>query len=186
MEEQIHDLPSTPMPSSAALPFLLTRSHDEIAGREITSTREKVHGLLRLDGEQLLIQWRVARSTDRVGARVIRTDRELEPVREVVLPLRSIAGAAVRWRWWDWPPGPRLLLVAADLRAFEEIAGATGLRLDHPAELSLRLRHSDRFAAREFAGELAMALADHAMRDAEALGGLPARTRDILPSETNP
>jgi hypothetical protein len=161
------------MRAAAALPFMLARSQDVIGVSEITSTREKVHGLLRLDGERLLIQWRVARSTDRVGTRVIRTDHELEPVREVVVPLRVIAGAAVRWRWWEWPPGPRFLLIAADLRAFEEVAGAAGLRLDHPAELALRLRHSDRLVAREFAGELAMALADQAMRAAEQLGALP-------------
>jgi hypothetical protein len=169
------------MRSSAALPFMLARTQDVIGVSEITSTREKVHGLLRLDGDRLVIQWRVARSTDRVGARVIRTDHELEPVREVVLPLRSIAGAAVRWRWWEWPPGPRLLLVAADLRAFEEIAGAAGLRLDHPAELALRLRHSDRLAAREFAGELSLALADLAIRDAEQLEILPGDSIGLPP-----
>jgi hypothetical protein len=169
------------MRSSAALPFMLARTQDVIGVSEITSTREKVHGLLRLDGDRLVIQWRVARSTDRVGARVIRTDLELEPVREVVLPLRSIAGAAVRWRWWEWPPGPRLLLVAADLRAFEEIAGAAGLRLDHPAELALRLRHSDRLAAREFAGELSLALADLAIRDAEQLEILPGDSIGLPP-----
>jgi hypothetical protein len=104
---------------------------------------------------------------------MIRKEHELEPVREVVVPLRAIAGAAVRWRWWEWPPGPRLLLVAADLRAFEEVAGAAGLRLDHPAELVLRVRQSDSLAAREFAGELALALAEHAMRAAEQLGSEP-------------
>lgn len=169
------------MRSSAALPFMLARTQDVIGVSEITSTREKVHGLLRLDADRLVIQWRVARSTDRVGARVIRTDHQLEPVREVVLPLRSIAGAAVRWRWWEWPPGPRLLLVAADLRAFEEIAGAAGLRLDHPAELALRLRHSDRLAARGFAGELSLALADLAIRDAEQLEILPGDSISLPP-----
>jgi hypothetical protein len=170
------------MTALAALPFLLTRSQEEIVGREITSTREKVHGLLRLDGNRLLIQWRVARKRDRVGASVIRTERELDPVREIPLPLRSIAGVGVRWRWWEWPPGPRLLLVAADLHAFEDIAGETGLRLDHPAELAFRLRPHDRLAAREFAGELAMALADQAMRTAEQLDVAEAE-RALPPSE---
>jgi hypothetical protein len=133
--------------------------------REITSTHETVHGLLRLEGDQIYVQWRVARSTDRVGME-IRTDREVEPVREVVVPLSAIAGAAVRWRW-KWPPGPYLVLTAADLRAFEEVAGAAGLSLDHPAELALRLRRADRELGTEFAGDLELAVAERALAAAE-------------------
>jgi hypothetical protein len=154
------------MPHSAALPFVLHRSHDEIGKGEITSTQETVHGLLRLDGDRVHVQWRVARETDRVGKQ-IRTDREVDPVREVVLPLGAIAGAAVRWRW-GWPPGPYLVLTAADLRAFEDVAGAAGLSLDHPAELALRLRRADRDLATEFAGDLELAVAERALAAAEA------------------
>jgi hypothetical protein len=153
------------MAHAAALPFSLRRGQDVI-GEEITSTRETVHGLLRLDGERLVIQWRVARATDRVG-REIRTDREVEPVREVVVPLTGLAGATVRGGWRRWLRGPQLVLTAADLRAFEGVAGQGGLRLDHPAELVLRLRHADRAAAGEFAGELELALAERALHAAE-------------------
>ena len=144
-----------------------------VGATEITYMKETVHGLLRVDGEQLIIQWRIARSTDRVG-KVIRTDKEVEPVREVTLPLAALAGARVRWRW-AWPPGPRLVLTAADLRAFEEIVGAAGLRLDHPAELAVRVRRADRLAAREFAGDLELALAERAVEAAEQMPRLPAR-----------
>ena len=153
------------MPHSAALPFVLHRSHDQVGIKEITSTHETVHGLLRLEGDRVYVQWRVARSTDRVGME-IRTDREVEPVREVVLPLSAIAGATVRWRW-KWPPGPYLVLTAADLRAFEEVAGAAGLSLDHPAELALRLRRADRDAGTAFAGDLELAVAERALAAAE-------------------
>ena len=152
------------MSHSAALPFILRRSNDVI-GVEITSTRETVHGLLRLDGDRVYVQWRVARSTEHVGWQ-IRTDREVEPVREAVIPLHSIAGATVRWQW-RWPPGPYLVLTAADLRAFEEVAGAAGLSLNHPAELALRLRGADRALGNEFAGELELALAERALAAAE-------------------
>lgn len=152
------------MAHSAALPFILKRSNDVI-GVEITSTRETVHGLLRLDGDRVYVQWRVARSTERVGWQ-IRTDREVEPVREAVIPLSAIAGATVRWQW-RWPPGPHLVLTAADLRAFEEVAGAAGLSLNHPAELALRLRGADRALGNEFAGELELALAERALAAAE-------------------
>ena len=159
----------------------------------ITTTRETVHGLLRLDGDQLHVQWRVARSTDHVGM-TIRSDKEVEPVREVVIPLTAIAGATVKWSW-RWPPGPHLVLTAADLRAFEEVAGAAGLSLDHPAELELRLRRSDRALGVEFAGELELAIANREMAAAEgqplleqgpALVRSPATTDDQRPTTGNP
>jgi hypothetical protein len=153
------------MPHSAAVPFLLQRTN-QVVGLSITTTRETVHGLLRLDGERLHIQWRVAKSTEHVGVE-IRSDKEVGPVREVVIPLSAIAGATVQRRW-RWPPGPYLVLTAADLRAFEEVAGAAGLNLDHPAELVLRLRRSDRALGVEFAGDLELALAERAIAAAEA------------------
>jgi hypothetical protein len=155
----------------AALPFTLTRS-DSVVGEEIVSTTERVHGLLRLDGERLVLQWRVSRSTQRVGSE-IRTDRETEPVREVEIPLAALAGATVRWVWWRWPPGRYLALTGADLRAFEEAARTGGLQLDHPAELLVQVRRADFLAAREFAGELDLAIADRALRAAEAARPLP-------------
>jgi hypothetical protein len=154
------------MTHSAAFPFRFRRSEDTVGLTEITSTTETVHGLLRLEGELLRVQWRMDRATERVGMS-IRTDREVEPVREVVLPLSALAGARVAWRWWRWPPGLYLSLNAADLRAFEEIAGEAGLRLDSPTELVLRVRRPDRLAAQEFAAELEMSLAEHALRAAE-------------------
>ena len=166
------------MPHSGALPFLLRRSDDVIGEHGITSTSETVHGLLRLDGERLMIQWRLARQTDQVG-RQIRTDREVEPVREVELPLAALAAASVRLSWWPWRKdgGARLVLTAADLRAFEQIAGEGGLKLDHPAELVVRVRRGDRMAAIEFAGELELALAERTLRAADVPGALPAGSR---------
>ena len=149
----------------SALPFTLSRV-DSVVGQEIVSTTEKVHGLLRLDGERLVIQWRVSRATQRVG-QVIRTDRQLESVREVVIPLAALAGAVVRWVWWRWPPGRYLVLTGADLRAFEEIAGEGGLRMAHPAELVLQVRRTDHVAAQDFTGELELAIAERALRAAE-------------------
>jgi hypothetical protein len=171
------------MPHSAAVPFVIRRSNDVVGALEITSTTETVHGLLRLEGDRLQIQWRVARSTDRVGMQ-IRTDKQVEPVREVSVPLTAVAGAAVRWRWW-WPPGHYLVLTAADLRAFEGVVGAAGLALDHPAELALRLRGSDRALGSEFAMELELALAERELANVEAAqleesraGELPAAAID--------
>lgn len=159
------------MTHSAALPFFLKRSEDVIAGGSFISTSETVHGLLRLEGEQLVVQWRIARSTDQFGSE-IRTDREVTPVREVVIPLAALGGGRVRASWWPWSAG-RIVLTAADLRAFEAVAGETGLRLDHPAELVFRLRRADLDLAREFVGEIDMALADRALQAAQEPGQLP-------------
>lgn len=147
----------------AALPFTLRRSRDEFTASTVTSTTETVHGLLRLDAERLVIQWRLARQTDRIGAASMKSEEEVEAVREVVVPLDAVAGARVRLRWWRLGFGPEIVLTAADLRAFESVTGEDGLRLGHPAELVLRIRRSDRLLAREFGAELALALAEGAL-----------------------
>lgn len=162
------------MATTAAFPFILKHGSDTIDGLEITSTTETIHGLLRLDGEWLTLQWRRSRSTDVVGFE-IRTDKELEPVREATVPISALAGATVRWRWLRWPPGRYLVLTAADLRAFDAIGGESGLRLDHPAELEIRVGRTARAAAAEFAGELSLAVAERALRSAEDRDQLPPR-----------
>lgn len=161
------------MPTSTALPFFLRRSDGFVVGEEdLTSTEERVEGLLLLRGDRMIVQWRVARTTERVGAE-IRTDHEIEPVREVEIPLRALANATVRWRGWRWFVGPQIVLTAADLRGFEEVAGAAGLRLDHPATLAFRIRRGDRPAAQEFASTLNLVLAERALQEAEEYKPLP-------------
>lgn len=158
-----------PASGPAALPFTIRRGTDVVGMTEITSTHETVHGLLRFSGDALVLQWRTQRSTDRVGIQKISTDREIEPVREVEVPLAAVASARVRWLWRRWPPGYHLVVTGADLRAFEEAAGATGLQLDHPAELVLRIARGQRLSAREFAGEVELAVAERALRAAESV-----------------
>lgn len=149
-----------------ALPFTLRRSNGVISGKEITSIVETIHGLLRVDGNSLVLQWRVQRQTDRVGSE-IRSDRELEPVREATIPVASVSGAVVRSpRWRRSRPG-RLVLTAADLRAFEGLTGPGGLELAYPAQLVLEVRKEDNDAARELATQIELAIGDHALRIAE-------------------
>ncbi len=159
------------MASSAALPFQLTRSSQVIAAGEIQQTTERIDGLLRLDGDPLVVQWRAARKTQRYG-NVMRANRELDPVREVRVALADVAGAQVKAGGWLWR-SPCIVLTAADLWAFDEVAGATGLGLDHPATLVLTIRRSDRLLAREFAADLNLAVAERALRGAAAPPPLP-------------
>jgi hypothetical protein len=153
--------------TGAALPFTIRRSNDLIARGRITTVTETVHGLLRLGEDDLHIQWRIVRQTDRVGDRIDST-QQLGDLREVIIPLAGVAGAAIRRRWAGWWKRTVLVLTAADLRAFEEVTGEGGLRLDHPAELVLRLRPTDRLAAAEFAADLAVAIAERALGEAGA------------------
>lgn len=164
--------------SAAAVPFVIRRSHSVVSGPEITAVREDSHGLLRLEAGRLVAQWSTARESSRVG-REIRVDRSLGPVEEVSVPLAGLASARVRWRLLPWPPRWQLVLHAADLQAFRALAGEAGLLLEHPAELVLELRRSDRGVAREFAAELDLALAEVALAAAEGEGRpLPPDTAD--------
>ena len=140
----------------AALPFSLEGTEEALGVSELTSTKETIHGLLRFDGDRLLIQWRLTIRTEHLGE----TDEELEGVNSVVVPLERLAGVTVRQRWWEFWLGPRLVLTATDLLAFEHMAGEEGFHLSHPAELVLRLRRGDRLAAEEFAAEIILAMAE--------------------------
>jgi len=122
----------------------------------LTSKKETIHGLLRFDGDKLLIQWRLTIKTEHLGE----TDEELGDVDNAVIPLDSIAGVTVQHRWWEFLVGPRLVLTTTDMLAFEQIAAAEGFHLSHPAELVLRLRRGDHSAAEEFASEIVLALAE--------------------------
>jgi len=161
----------TPMPTSA-LPFHLSRSSQVIAAQEYRQITERIDGLLRLEGDRLVVQWRAARQTQRYGA-VTRADQELDPVREISLALGAIAGAEVRAGFGSWFSRPRIVLTASDLWAFDEVAGATGLRLDHPATLVFAIRRGDRLLAREFTADLNLAVAERAVRSAESPAPLP-------------
>ena len=138
----------------------------------MTTTTETVHGLLRVAEDHLWVQWRLARKTDHIGSE-IRSEEEVEAVREVKIPLDGIAGAVVRHRWWQWPLGLRLELTASDLGAFEEVAGQAGLRMAHPAQLVLKLKRRDRLAAEEFSAELALAVAERSLEAEPKYPGIP-------------
>ncbi|NNF29678.1 MAG: hypothetical protein HKO53_03825 [Gemmatimonadetes bacterium] len=125
----------------------------------VTTTREHVHGLLRLRGDTLTIQWRLTTKVDHVGTS-IRSEQTVEPVRELAVPVWRLAGATVQRKWLRWLPGLRVVLAASDLTALENLAGTHGLRLNHPAELELTIRSSDRLIAEEFCAELALAISE--------------------------
>lgn len=181
------------MPHTAAVPFVIKRSKDEFAASSMTSTTETIHGLLRLDGDRVLIQWRLARKTEELGSASIRTDEEMEPVKEVVVPLNAVAGAFVRRPWWEFWRKPQLVMTAADLRAFDELVGEEGLRLKHPAKMAVGVRRGDVVLAEEFSAELTLAVAELAARRYQELRkgesgkpSLPSPSQDAAGTETAP
>ena len=151
------------MSTRAAVPFVLKRGEDVMTNTSVESTRETIHGVIRLESEQVVLQWRLDRKTEVMGGTGIRTDQEFEPVREVAVSLDGVAGATVRAGWIGWLLGPKLVLTASDLAAFEVVAGAEGLRMDHPAQLHVRIRRRDRLIAEEFCAELALVLAERSL-----------------------
>ena len=158
----------TSLPRLAAVPFTIRRSEDQFSASSFSSTTETVHGLLRLEGDELRIQWRLDRKTESYSAVSMKTDQDLEPVREVVIPLDAVAGAFVRRRWWEFWKGPQVILTAADLQAFDEVVGEEGLKLSHPAEMVVGVRRRDRVLAEEFTAELTLAVAELATGRYEA------------------
>jgi len=146
--------------SPAVVPFVVSRSHDVIKGPEVTSTVETSHGLLHLEQEGIRAQWSTTREVSRVG-REIRVDSDAGPVNEVFIPLRGLAGAAVKKRLLS--SRLHLVLRASDLRAFAELAGRTGMSLAHPAELVLEIPGRDREALNEFVADLNLAIAEIAL-----------------------
>lgn len=161
-------------PSSriATLPFQLTRDHEVIGRGSITSTEERRHGVLRLERDTLVVQWRVEREVQRIGPE-IRTDVERAGMRDVPVPVRMLGDARVRTRGRWWWRKTELVLTARDLVAFDRLAGDDGFTFDHPAELVLPVRPSDIELANEFASEVKLAIAELALADAEGVAALP-------------
>jgi len=150
------------MPRLAALPFQLSTEHQVISGGSVTTTEERRNGVLRLDNDSVVVQWRVEREIQRIGPE-IRTDTELAGIREVTVPITALGHARVqtrgRWWWRKW----QIVLTARDLQAFDALAREDGFAFVHPSELVLPLRKQTLDAAQEFASEVELAIAEHAL-----------------------
>lgn len=174
------------MPSArlATLPFELTTDHQVIAGGTVTNTEERRHGVLRLESELLVVQWRVEREISRIGSE-IRTDTERDGMREVAVPVRMLGDARVRYRGRWWWRRCEVVITARDLLAFDALADSDGFAFAHPAELVLPVRATDDALAREFASEMELAIAELALaaaeRAADATLPFPAARQAALP-----
>ena len=175
----------TTMSRFATLPFTLRRSEHSFTSDSMTTTTEKVHGLLRLEGDELTVQWRLARKTETLGGQAHHTDEDIEAVREAKIQISGMAGAIVQRPWWRFWSGPRIVLLASDLQALEAVAGEDGLRLAHPAKLVLTVRRSDALVAAEFAAELEIAVAEGALARSDEKRRLVEKS-DVRQDPVNP
>ena len=130
----------------------------------VTTTHEVCEGLLRVDGEALVFQVLVTRTTTRVGGTSVETDRFTEPVRDIRVPISAIA--SIRIRRTGWLRRREVVIAARDLKAFIDLPGARAQELKIPVPRE----HAD--AAAELVGTVELAMADYALKLAES-GGLP-------------
>lgn len=150
------------VPRIAALPFQLSAEHQVISGGSVTTTEERRNGVLRLEGDTVIVQWWVEREIQRIGPE-IRTDTELAGIREVTIPIHALGDARIQnrgrlwWRKWE------IVLTARDLQAYDALAREDGFVFAHPSELILPLRKDAVDAARDFASEVELAIAEHAL-----------------------
>lgn len=157
------------MPRPATLPFSLSRTQSQYRTASVTSTTEKVQGVLHLESGVLRITWRRAVVTESYSSLDMKTDEDVEEVREVELPLTALGRAWLREpRWFRRFRGSRLILTATDLRAFESFAGPEGLGLEHAGRVELRIAREDRLEAAEFLADLEMAQAQRLLEAGEA------------------
>ena len=130
----------------------------------VHTTHELCEGLARVEGDALMFQVLVTRTTTRVGGSSVQTDRSTEPVRDIRVPISALA--SIRIRRTGWLRRREVLITARDLKVFIDLPGARAQELRIPV---LR-QHAD--AAAEFVGTVELAMADYALKLAES-GGLP-------------
>ena len=119
-------------------------SQDLTAGGRISWSTYKVHGVLQLDADRLVLEWAVTASKGEVEGMDVRMNVEELPVEALELPVERLYEARVHTAWWR----PHLTLIANDLTLFKGIPGAEG------GSLRLYLARTDRLLALHIAGDI--------------------------------
>ena len=138
------------MSLSPAVPFTHWRMENSGGASGWSQTTTRVSGLVRLEDDGVVLQYRVSESVTRPGSMGPETSES--EVREHRVPLAALRSARVAGGWW-WP---RLVLAAADLRAFD---GFPVPRKSGEA-LSLRIALAHRADAADLASSVELALAN--------------------------
>jgi hypothetical protein len=131
--------------------------HGDTAGRPVTLWIPEVDGLLTLDGDALLLQYRVR---DKAAAYD-------SGVRELRVPLEGVESVEVRRRWFG---SPRVVIRVRDLRLLATLPGSRG------GELALQVARHELPAAQDLASTVALRAAERALG-----AGSERRERPQLP-----
>ncbi|HEU4455941.1 MAG TPA: hypothetical protein VFR81_22940 [Longimicrobium sp.] len=138
------------MTRSPAVPFKHRRS-ESVMSSDWKQTVTRVSGLAWMEDEAVVLQYRT-RVTVTSGATSNLPQTTESEVREHRVPLAALRSARVVGGWW-WP---RIVLAAADLRAFDGFPVARGAG----EELSLRISLGHRGDAADLASSIELALAN--------------------------
>jgi hypothetical protein len=99
---------------TGVLPFRLkVPGKDEFRGLRAVSISYRFHGVMRLEGALLVIEWQGAAQVQDVGALSVRDDRLDLPDERLTIPVSHLYRVTLAGGWWR----PRLTLQAKSLRA---------------------------------------------------------------------
>ena len=135
-----HRTPSPVIP----IPFTVRHATENRAAQLRTVMR--MSGLVGMDGDDVVLQYRV--KTKRTQAWIDLPEAPESAVSVVRVPLGALRRAELRSGWFR----TRLVLYAADLRAFETLPWPTG------SELALTIPRAERTAAADLASSIELAL----------------------------
>lgn len=123
---------------------LRKRAQDHATGGRFAWSTFKVHGVLQVDEDRVVLEWAVTASTGEVDGIDVKMGVEELPVEALELPLERLYEARVPRGWWR----PHLTLIANDLSLFKGIPGAEG------TSLRLFIERADRRLALHIAGDI--------------------------------
>ncbi len=145
------------------LPFTLKVAGDSHVKRlDVRDVRYRVHGVVRLEGAALVLQWSGERHVTEVKGPEVSERVEPLPVRTLQIPGARL-GLIERRGWWR----PRVEVVVTDLALLEGVPGAARGRL------ALVIARRDTALADEFISNVRVLMADAAIAAAEAPPPLP-------------
>ncbi len=106
--------PAAPAP----LPFTLkVPGKDDITGADISSTTFRFHGLLRFDGQELLLEWAGTADIDEVSGLDVRSETISLPAESLAVPIERIRTVELHPGWWR----PHLEVTGSDLGALATV-----------------------------------------------------------------
>jgi hypothetical protein len=132
------------------LPFTLkVAGKDEFKGLRAESTSFVFHGIARLEGETLILEWAGTARVQRVDPLSVRDEELKLPAETLIIPVHRLRSAEVAGRLWRM----RLELSAGDLTTLAAVPS------ENQSVVRLWIRRRDRELAAAFAARLNQALA---------------------------